>query len=487
MKKRYLAILLTLAMMLGCLAGCGGDAASGSESAEAGKQAESAAESENAGQAEADNVGDETGAEVEMETITVWSDQYHEKEVRERQIAEFNAGEGKELGIQIDYKVYGDSYTDTLRIASQAGEAPDLFHSDNKWLPEFVESEFVIPIEELPGSEGILNEYKNMLNNQEQIFDGKTYTLPYSMTTYGFVINCDLFEQAGMTEEDYPTTWEEVREAAAKITEASNGKAYGLGLSSTQWTVSSFYTFGGGQNVGHYGYDWNTKQFDYSAFNPLIETIDQIVADGSAFPGFEALDADGIRAQFAAGNIGMIGSASFDCSVYTTNFPATCNWKVLPIPKFDDGEEEYKRFGLATNLLCVGPAAKAHPEKVLKVLEFFYDDANMAEMYENGLYIPVRNEAIALATKAPEMNGWAEFADFDEIFVMPPVPDSYITVEGTTYREAIVNMWTNPDLDDVEAVMKDVDERYNQALAEVDQGVVDLYVIPEGISPLSGK
>lgn len=70
---------------------------------------------------------------------------------------------------------------------------------------------------------------------------------------------------------------------------------------------------------------------------------------------------------------------------------------------------------------------------------------------------------------------------------MPPVPDSYITVEGTTYREAIVNMWTNPDLDDVEAVMKDVDERYNQALAEVDQGVVDLYVIPEGISPLSGK
>ena len=101
MKKRYLAILLTLAMMLGCLAGCGGDAASGSESAEAGKQAESAAESENAGQAEADNVGDETGAEVEMGTITVWSDQYHEKEARERQIAEFKAGEGKEPGIQI--------------------------------------------------------------------------------------------------------------------------------------------------------------------------------------------------------------------------------------------------------------------------------------------------------------------------------------------------------------------------------------------------
>ena len=109
------------------------------------------------------------------------------------------------------------------------------------------------------------------------------------------------------------------------------------------------------------------------------------------------------------------------------------------------------------------------------------------EMYENGLYIPVRSEAVALATKEPEMNGWAEFAEYDEIFSMPPVPDSYVSVEGTTYREAIVNMWTNPALDDVEAVMADVDKRYNDALANVDPAIVDLYVIPEGVSPEKGK
>jgi len=477
MKKRVLAMTLAAMVALGCMTGCGSEAAPKAENV---KSAESEVQ-------KADAAGEPAAEPVEMETITVWSDQYHEKELREKQIAAFNEGEGKDLGIQIDYKVYGDSYTDTLRIASQAGEAPDLFHADGKWLPEFVESEYVIPIEDLPGSENILEEYRPLLSNQAQVFDGKTYTLPYSMTTYGFIINTDLFEQCGLTEADYPKTWEDVRKVAAIITEASNGKAYGLGLSSTLWTVSSFYTFGAGENIGHYGYDWNTKQFDYSAFNPLIETVDQIVADGSAFPGFEALDADGIRAQFAAGNIGMIGAASFDCSVYTSNFPATCNWKVLPVPSFGNDQKEYKRFGLATNLLCVGPAAKAHPEKVLKVLEFFYDDANMAEMYENGLYIPVRSEAVALAAKAPEMNGWAEFAEFDEIFVMPPVPDSYVSVEGTTYREAITNMWTNPDLDDVAAVMQDVDKRYNEALEKVDSAIVDLYVIPDGVSPEKGK
>lgn len=478
MKKKLFAVLLTLTMTAASLTGCG-NSDNTTAANDAAKPAETGGEETAAGSGSA--------APVEMETITVWSDQYHEKEIREKQIAAFNEGEGKELGIQIEYQVYGDSYSDTIRIASQANEAPDLYHADGKWLPEFVESGYAIPIENLPGSEEILSEYKDLLANQAQIFDGKTYTLPYSMTTYGMIINTDLFAACGLTEADYPTTWEEVREAAKKITEASNGKAYGLGLSSTLWTVSSFYTFGAGQNIGHYGYDWTNKRFDYSAYNPLIEAIDQIVADGSAFPGFEALDADAIRAQFAAGNVGIIGAASFDCPVYTSNFPATCNWKVLPCPKFSDDQKEYKRFGLATNLLCVGPKAMEHPEKVLKVLEFFYDDANMAEMYENGLYIPVRSEAVELAAKAPDMNGWAEYADYDEIFVMPPVPDSYVSVEGTTYREAITNMWTNPALDDVESVMADVDRRYNDALEKVDPEIIDLYVIPDGVSPEKGK
>lgn len=426
-------------------------------------------------------------AEEEVETITVWTDQYHEKELRQKQIDEFNEGEGKELGIHIDYQVYGTNYTDTIRIAAQAGEAPELFHSDGKWLPEFVDAGWVIPIDDLTGSEELLNEYADMCYDQAQIFNGKTYTLPYSMTTYGFVINTDLFEEVGLTEEDYPKTWDDVRECAKIITEGTNGRAYGLGLSSTLWTVSSFYTFGAGQNIGHYGYDWATKQFDYSAYNPLIEAIDQMVADGSVFPGFETMDADAIRAQFAAGTIGMMGSASFDANVYTNNYPATCDWKVINIPMFSEDQTQYKRFGLATNYMCVGPKAMEHPEKTLKVLEFFYDDENTAEIYENAQYLPVRDEAIALATKEPEMKGWKEFAEFEELFVMPPVPDSYVTVEGTTYREAIVNMWTNPALDDVAAVMQDVDDRYNAALAEIDSEIIDLYKIPDGVSPVAGE
>jgi len=421
--------------------------------------------------------------EVVMETIRVWSDNAHEKAVREKQIEEFNNGVGQELGIEIEYTIYGSNFSDTIKIAAQAGEAPDLFRSDSKWMPDFVEADYLVPIEDLPGSGDLLSRYTELVANQSQVFNGKTYTLPYNLTTYGFVVNKDLFEASGLTEADYPKSWEEVRNVAKIITEASGGNAYGLGIApSATWTISSFYTMGAGQNAGHYGYDYGKQQFAYSDFNPMIETIDQIVADGSVIPGYETMDADMLRAQFSAGTIGMLGAASFDVAVYNEQFPAQIEWEVIDIPSFDDNPAPYKRFGQPTNLLVVGKKALDHPEKVLKVLEFFYDDANAAEMYEEGLYIPVRTEAIALATKEPTAKNFASFAKFDEIFTMAPVPDALIQFEGDAYRQAIGNMWTDPKLNDVAKIMAEVDERYNAALQELDQDIIDLYTLPDGVT-----
>lgn len=470
--KKLFALMLALVMLF-TLAACGGQAsAPAEEEAPAAQEAPAAAPAEKP---------------VEIETITVWSDNAHEKEIRDRQIAEFNEGVGKELGIKIEYTVYGDKFKDTVQMALQAGEAPDLFRSDSKVILDYIDSGFLVPIEDLPGSEDLLAKFSDLVANRSHVFDGKTYTLPYNLTTYGFVINKDLFAECGLTEEDYPTTWQEVREVAKIITEKTNGRAYGLGLSSTLWCVSSFYTMPNGKNVGHYGYDYETKQFNYSAYNPMIEAIDQMVAEGTVFPGFENLDGDGVRAHFSAGNIAMIGAASFDCAVYVDQFPAVCDWTVIDIPKFSEDAVQYKAFGNPTNLLNVSTTALKHPEKVLKVLEFFYDDANIAEMYEAGLYIPVRKEAVAMATKEPTLKGWAAFANFDEIFTMPPVPDTLITVEGPTYREVIVNIWANPAVDDVAAIMADCDARYNAALAEADPETVAMYALPEGVTAVAGK
>ena len=188
--KKLLALVLAAIMVLG-MAACGSSSASAP-----------AAPTETAAKPAESNEATPAAPAVEMETITVWSDNAHEKEIRDRQIAEFNETVGKELGIFIDYTVMGDKFKDTVQMAVQAGEAPDLFRSDSKVILDYIENGYIIPIEDLPGSEELLAKYEGLLSNRIHVFDGKTYTLPYNLTTYGFIVNKDLFAQCGLTEAD---------------------------------------------------------------------------------------------------------------------------------------------------------------------------------------------------------------------------------------------------------------------------------------------
>ena len=76
----------------------------------------------------------------DVTTIYVWSDNAHEKELRNKQVEEFNNTIGKEKGIFVEYTVYGDNYSDSIKIAARTDEAPDMFRADTKWMQDFVDA-----------------------------------------------------------------------------------------------------------------------------------------------------------------------------------------------------------------------------------------------------------------------------------------------------------------------------------------------------------
>ncbi|MEU0804649.1 extracellular solute-binding protein [Streptomyces sp. NPDC005970] len=49
-------------------------------------------------------------------------------------------------------------------------------------------------------------------------YDGKLVCLPKDTSTLALAINTDLWKKAGLTEKDYPTSWEELRKVAGKLT-----------------------------------------------------------------------------------------------------------------------------------------------------------------------------------------------------------------------------------------------------------------------------
>ncbi len=454
--KKVMVMILVGIMSASLLSGC-------SKKEGAGGNSQTGAAAENGTSNE-----DSKTAEVKMEKIRVWSDNAHEKDLRLQQIQEFNNTIGKEKGIQIEYTVYGSNYQDAIKIAASAGEAPELYRPTGAFLLDFVNAGYFIPITDLPGGDEFVSKYEGALVNNQHIFNGKPYTLPYNLTTFKFIVNDDLFKKNGITE--YPKTWDEVRDAAKIITENGNGQEFGwvLGLQSN-WMISSYITRPNGANVGHLGFNWETKKFDYTAFAPVIGAIKGMIDDGSVFPGFEGLDADAARAQFAEGRVGMIVGASFDTAVYNEQFPAKCNWKVIPIPSFTDDGAPYKEFVDATSLLGVGTAAIDKPEKTLEVLKLFYSDENMAQMYEQALYIPYRQEAIDLAKSEPTQKGFSDFANVPEKNIMLPSPDTNVTVEGDAYRETIMKFFAGGYGDEsVTDVLTDLDTRYNKALDSLD-------------------
>lgn len=446
MKRKWLAILMAAVMVLACIPALS--------------------------LADADKV----------EHIVVWSDNAHEQSVRDKQVEEFNATIGKELGIVIDYTVYGTDYSDVIKLAMDTEDGPDLFRPSTNTIASFVQAGKAVPISDLEGSEHLLSLYNiDDLIVGDQVFDGKVYTLPYSLQTYKMIINQDLFDLAGIKEP--PKTWDEVREDARLITEASNGNAYGYFLAlKSGWCQDHYIYSVSAADMGHFGFDSVRGEYRYADGLPIIKNLLGMIEDGSMFPGFETLDADTARAQFSAGRVGIVMAASFDVAVYTDQFPAVCKWVVCDPPAFSPDGYEYKEMGAATTLLGVTKMAlKKDTSKVAKVLEWFYADENLVEMYEKGMYIPYRSSVVAMANES-QVYGWKEFSTFkdDQFAIRMADPKGMLKYEGLSARETLGKLLSGGYTEDPETVLKELDQRLNDAFKALDPEVQAAYIAQPG-------
>lgn len=474
MKRKAIALLLASSMALG-LTACGSSTESTGSADTPGDTKEVSAESTDAEEkAESADAG-------EVQVVTVWSDNAHEQTIREAQIEEFNNTIGKEQGIQIDYTVYGSDYADVINVALMADDGPDLFRPSSSTFAQYVSAGYAVPISSLEGSDSLLSKYDEAdLLVGDQIFDGEIYTLPYSLQSYKMIINQDLFDQAGITEA--PKTWDEVREDAKKITEASGGEAYGFSLAlQSGWTLDHYIYSASSAALGHFGYDAVSGSYKYSDGLPIIENILGMIDDGSVFPGYENMDADTSRAQFSAGRVGIVMAASFDVAVYTEQFPAECNWVVCDPPAIKESGYDYKEMVTAVDLLGVAKKATeaADTSKIATVLEWFYADENLVDMYEQGMYIPYRSEVLDLASES-QVPGWQEFSTFkdNQFIIRMADPKGIISYEGLSARETLAKLLSGGYSEDAETVLKDLDDRLNGGLDALSEEEKAAYVAP---------
>lgn len=408
------------------------------------------------------------------EVVRVWTSDAGSKDIMTKMVSDYNATIGKEEGIQIDYQVFGGDFNQTLNMALESDQAPEMFSAPSD-VRSMVKKGQLVALEDLPDTEAFLKGYDGELLEDINVVDGKTYHVPFKVTTTGLIYNKDLFKKAGIVDEQGealpPKTWEEVREYAKRITSEAES-TYGFAFPLKWDSVFYFdFTVPFSTSVPFDGYDFQNGRFDFTVYKPAFEWLTAMKADGSCFPGAEGLDNDMARAQFAAGRVGMMIGASWDVSVFSEQFPAQCDWSVAPAPYFEDSERYASKSTIGPFLAITSEAKKKDLNKISKVYQWFNSKEVLTKLYEEGYYIPYDISIIENATVKTEAKGWAEFAGLLEKQDVVPEPPS-IKLEGDNDYTIYSKVWAGSV--GIEEALKDLTDRSNAAVEKgVNDGSID--------------
>ncbi|THF77800.1 ABC transporter substrate-binding protein [Cohnella fermenti] len=455
MRRKWAGIGLSLAVAIG-LAGCGGnDNNSGSS---------------NSGATNGQSAENTTTPPAESNKPPVqlkyWTDDRHDQEYIKDMINKFN--ETNEDNIQVELTVMSENYTQSVDIAFSSKQAPDVLRLKSGNTAGFVKKGYLEPIDGFL-TDDIKAEFGKLILDDVNRFDGKVYSLANTGNTLRLVYNKDIFAKAGIA--NPPASLQEMVDDAKKITEV--GKAdgiYGFALnfkspkSAFDRSIREILSLSGYQGLG---FDLKTGQFDFAPYSQVIEYFKTMYEDGSILPGAESLDIDPLRAQFAAGKIGMYLSFSTEPGVYQDQFPTDIDWAGALAPTLDGQIKGTSEIVSAGTWLGIS-AQSANKEAAWTFMKYMYGDEILKTYHEKGFGLAVVPSIVEQAGN-PEINGMEGFLVGEHDSLWPVSPS--VTPEGANYGDAFFKyMLAGGDL---AAITQDLNARYNAALSQaVEKGEV---------------
>ncbi|MGH6920514.1 MAG: ABC transporter substrate-binding protein, partial [Geminicoccaceae bacterium] len=131
-----------------------------------------------------------------------------------------------DIKVTLERVAWADAREQFLREAA-VGEGPDVVHIAQVWARSMGEAGVFIPLNELVEEHGLGAGWDDFasadLASQD---DGTISAIPWTIDTFAMVYRKDILEQAGITQ--FPTTWEELREASAQIKERTGATGWGF-------------------------------------------------------------------------------------------------------------------------------------------------------------------------------------------------------------------------------------------------------------------
>lgn len=441
MWKKAIGLSLGVALAAGGLAGCGGNdtkSSSGSTAPTAGPK----------------------------KIVKYWTDDRHDQEYIKELIAKFNST--NKDNIEVELTVLSENFAQSVDVAFAGNQAPDVLRLKSVNTETFFKKGYLAPLDSYMNDE-LKAKFKDLLIDKVNTFDGKLVSLPNTGLTLRLVYNQELFEKAGIAKP--PASLQEMVDDAKKITDMGKKDGiYGFALnfkspkSAFDRSVREILSLSGYQGLG---FDLKTAQFDFGPYSEVMKYFKQMNDNGSILPGAATLDIDPMRAQFAAGKIGMYLSFSTEPGVYTDQFPTKIKWAGALAPTLDGTIKGTSEIVSAGTWLGITSKA-SNPDAAWTFMKSMYADDILTTYHEKGFGIAII-PSIAAKAKKPEIAGMDGFlvGKYDSMWPVSP----NVTPEGASYADTFLKyMLTGGD---PAAIVKDLNTRYNAALTKaVEKGDV---------------
>lgn len=319
-------------------------------------------------------------------TLVIWSEpdseEFHNELVKRYTTIHPN------VKFEVSVLPWGDLWT-KLPIALASGTGPDLHKTHPGEISNFVNFSHAFPESVFPMAD--LKEDFPAIS--DMLFDGKLYSIPIgSMAGGGLYYNKDMWSEAGLTEADIPTTWDEFKAVGKKLVvkDGDNITQYGFSIDHT------FENFIIALNYQKGYPTFKADNFTYNLDNPATyENIDMIKEFLKDFMIY--IDGDS-EDQFGQGLVAMAYQVSWMGGYLNSAYP-DINWGFFKMPTFDGKTPPaYDYYGTEWSM---GVSSKDDKKKVVAfdVMKYYAADTDLQSMKTVMLNYAPSKKSVAVALK----------------------------------------------------------------------------------------
>ncbi|MBE3550800.1 MAG: Glycerol-3-phosphate ABC transporter, periplasmic glycerol-3-phosphate-binding protein [Brockia lithotrophica] len=320
--------------------------------------------------------------------ITFWHAMTGKHEEALRTIAENFTKEHPDIRIKLEAQGnYGD-LQQKLTAAAKSHTLPVMAQVIETWVTDFRQNGLVADLTpyienpEIGWNKQELDDIVEVFRKANQ-WDGKYYSLPFSKSTQILYYNTDYFQELGLQP---PKTWDELKEAAKKLTGEKNGRrVIGMGFeNSVGWQFHQWVKQAGGRYVdeatGEVLFDSPEGR---EALGFLVGLFQEEVARLAGEDQY-------VSNPFGRGDVGMYIGSSAGIPFVAKAAEGNIHWAAAPVPA---GEE--KAVAFAGNAVAVFDSAK--PEEKLAAwlfIKYLLNTDNTVFWAKSTGYLPIRYSAL---------------------------------------------------------------------------------------------